>query len=116
MNRVRAAEEMRQRLSVSLQVAIKDGNSSAAAALRSAMAAIENAGAIQRPESSRPRLGLGAGEAERRELSRDEVMEILRQEISDRVAAAADYDRHGRPGAAEHLRAEAAALSVHLER
>jgi len=82
----------------------------AAAALRSTLGAIDNASAVEGPDRYRPRLGVGAGEAARRELSIDEMRGIVRAEVADRTSAAEEYDRLGRPAEAQRLRAEAAAL------
>ena len=81
-----------------------------AGALRSTLGAIDNASAVEGPDRYRPRLGVGAGEAARRELSIDEMRGIVRAEVADRTFAAQEYDRLGRPAEAQRLRAEADAL------
>jgi uncharacterized protein len=101
---------------------MKARDSATVAALRSALAAIDNAEAIEvRPASTAAGsviagavTGLGAGEAERRDLSEHQIVDIVRGEIADRRSAAADYERAGRPDHAARLTAEADALAAHL--
>lgn len=102
--------EIRPRLRAALKVAMQQHDADAIAALRSAAAAIDNAEAIERPEPSTPRVGLGAGEATRKELSASEVMRIVRAEIAERISAAEGYERAGRHDAGRHLRAQADAI------
>jgi len=61
-------------------------------------------------------VGLGAAEAERRELSDDEAWSVVRAEIDERVDAAAALESHGRADRAAPLRAEADALLDVLRR
>lgn len=82
----------------------------AIAALRSAAAAIDNAQAVERPEPRKPRVGLGAGEATRKQLGRAEVMKIVHAEVAERISAAEGYEQAGRADAARHLRAQADAI------
>lgn len=53
--------------------------------------------------------GLGARETQRRSLSAAEMGQIIRAEISARLAAASDYERNGHAGQAQRLRREASA-------
>ncbi|HET7339264.1 MAG TPA: GatB/YqeY domain-containing protein [Candidatus Dormibacteraeota bacterium] len=99
-----------RRLRAALTLAIRERNADAAAALKSALAAIANAEAVPAPHSSVPRVGLGAGEAARRHLSEDDVLQIIRNEIAERRSAGTEYERLGRTDAAGRLRAEADAL------
>jgi uncharacterized protein YqeY len=95
----------------------------AVSALRSALAALANAEASSIAEAKGPvagpiagaRLGVGAAEATRRDLTEDDVIDVLRDEIQERTTAATDYERLGRPDQAERLRAEAAVLGPFLE-
>ena len=82
----------------------------AIAALRSAVAAIDNAQAIERPEPRKPRIGLGAGEATRKQLTGAEVMKLVHAEVAERISAAEGYEQAGRPDAGRHLRAQAEAI------
>src|SRR4029077_19869663 len=95
---------LRLRLRESLKVALHAHNGIAASAIRSAMAAIDNAGALDGAHPPEPtggtvrpvHLGVGAAEARRRELSAEDVVEIVRREVGDRMAAADAYQRLGR--------------------
>jgi uncharacterized protein YqeY len=100
---------------------MKERDRVAVAALRSALAAIDNAEAVDRPASVDQRLaieqtpvGVGAAEVERRVLTQAQVEHIVRAEIAERQAAACDYDRAGRPERASQLRGQASVLSAHL--
>lgn len=116
-------DRLRRRLRESLKVALRARDNVTAAAIRSAMSAIDNAEAVDVSQAPAPkggtggniRLGVGAGEAARRELSAQEVLEVVRAEVSDRRAAAAEYERLGRTDEASRLRAEAHALVSVLE-
>jgi uncharacterized protein len=114
---------LRQRLKTSLREAILARNSLAAAALRSAVGAVENAEAVEGPAGpyapdgkiAKATLGVGAAEVRRRELSVQEVIEVIRTEVDDRRRAAAEYERVGRPERASRLRAEADVLLPFLD-
>jgi uncharacterized protein len=100
---------------------MKAGDRVAVAALRSTLAAIDNAEAVDREPSVDERLaieqipvGVGAAEVQRRVLTHPQVEEIVRAEVAEREAAARDYDRAGRPERAARLRGEAGVLSAHL--
>ncbi len=94
----------------------------AVAALRSAVAAVDNAEAIAPGTEAAPLdgviaksvAGLGAAEALRRELSEDEVAGIVRAEVAERRAAAVEYQDAGHHDHATRLRAEADILAAHL--
>lgn len=106
-----------------MRAARKARNAAAVAAFRSAIGAIDNAEAVQRPDDSAPQvgkvarshLGVGVADVARRELSTDDVVEILRAEIADRMLIAADYERVGRGDHATSLREEAAVLVSFLD-
>lgn len=115
-------------LRTALRTAMKAKDTVAASALRSALAAIANAEAVPpAPETvtapSQPAsqhvaggtAGLGSAETERRRLTRDETDRIVRGEISDREAAARQYEAAGRPDRADRLRREAQAIRAALE-
>jgi uncharacterized protein len=116
-------DRLRRRLRESLKAALGVRDRIAAAAIRSAMSAIDNAEAVDISQAPAPtagtvggiRLGVGAGEAARRELSDQDVLEVVRAEVSDRRAAAAEYERLSRTDEANRLRAGANALVSVLE-
>jgi uncharacterized protein len=110
---------IRQRLQLALREALKARDTVAVSALRSALAAIDNASAVPaRPAptgASGPHFagaaeGLGAGEVERRKLTKPDIEEIVRAEVSERQAAIVDYDRTGHTDQAGRLRREAHVL------
>lgn len=112
---------LRDRLRTALPAAMKARDAAAVTALRSALAAIENAEAVPAPAPGDgpsglglPAVGLGATEAARRELDDAEVEQIVRDEVAERFDAAAEYDRLGQLAEAARLRDGAEALSVHL--
>lgn len=111
---------LRQRLQVALHEALRARDRVATSALRSALAAIDNASAV--PAAPAPAAGsagphfagavpgLGAREAERRSLTEAETEQIVQAEVAERQAAAREYDQAGRAEAAGRLRQEAHVL------
>lgn len=102
-----------------LRAALKARDRVAVSALRSALAAIENAGAVDVVDPPGARRGLaieespagpGAAEVARRALTEAEVARIVRAEIAGRDRAAIDYENAGRARRAAQLRAEADVL------
>ncbi|MFJ9516807.1 hypothetical protein ACIRPK_00815 [Kitasatospora sp. NPDC101801] len=116
------AAPLRERLRAALPAAMKGRDKVATSALRSALAAIENAEAVDVPAgASRPSsaiewiaVGPGTAEADRRVLTEARIEQIVRAEIADREAAATGYDRTGPAERAALLRAEAAVLSAQV--
>ena len=96
----------------------------AVAALRSAIAAIDNAEAadVMLAPPSRTSSGhvvggvpgLGSAEVRRRDLSDADVRAIVSAEVHERIAAARDLETLGRKDAADRLRREAAVLGPYL--
>lgn len=94
-------------------------------ALRTALSAIDNAGAVPAgpapaagtggPHFAGAVSGLGAAEARRRALTEPEAEQIVRAEVAERQAAALDYDQAGRPDQAERLRREAQVLIAAID-
>jgi uncharacterized protein len=115
---------LRERLRRALPTAMRSRDALAVAALRSALAAIDNAEAVDaagpqagtgHPELAGTVAGLGAAEVERRTLTQAQMEGIVRAEVADRETAAHDYERAGRHERAEQLRDEAALLSTYLD-
>ncbi len=110
---------LRARLRAALPDAMKRRDRAAAAALRSALGAIDNAEAVDVAEvragavESSP-VGLGAAEVRRRELTEADIERIVRAEVDERLTAASEYEALGRSDRADQLRAEAATLGEHL--
>lgn len=115
---------MRATMRADLTAAIKSRDRVAMTALRSALAAIENAEAISSDQQSvttedgaqvaKAALGVGAAEAQRRQLTEAELETIVQSEVDERSRAAAEYERHGRAEHATKLRGEADVLSRYL--
>jgi uncharacterized protein len=112
-------DDLPARLRVALTAAMKARDTVAVTALRAALAAIDNAGAVLPTSDPAPvsdgsiagaARGLGAAEAERRALDDDALAALVWAEVTDREDAARGYDDAGRGDHAERLRAEAAAL------
>ena len=110
-----SAPTLRDRLQAGLMAAMKRKDTIGTRAIRSALAAIGNAEAV---EATTPAVsgdahiagsarGLGAGDAPRRELTE---FDLLTAEISDRRQHAGEYEGLGQTDAAARLRAEAAVL------
>ena len=113
--------DVRERLRGGLREALRARDAAAVAARRSALAAIANAEAIHvsdgaaaptsSPHFAGAAAGLGTGEARRRALTGQEISQIVRAEIDERLAAAAEYERGGHSEQARRLRSEASALA-----
>lgn len=115
---------MRASLRAGLKTALKNRDRVATTALRSALAAIDNAEAVPVDQLSTATgtehvvgaaLGVGASEAQRGELTEADVRAIVENEVLERTTAADEYETLGRTEAAERLRAEADVLRQHLE-
>src|SRR5262245_40981666 len=113
---------LRQRLRDALLTAMKSRDRRTAGVLRSTLAAIDNAEAVEVAASTdrgmaieQSPFGVGASDAQRRILTEAQVEQIVHAEATAREAAARDYDTAGRPERAELLRAEAQVLLAHLE-
>ncbi|MFI1913119.1 hypothetical protein [Nocardia sp. NPDC020380] len=112
---------LRDRLRAEIPRAMKARDRDATKALRSALGAIDNAEAVDASdvqagaiESST--VGLGTAERARRHLTESDIEAIVRNEITERLTAAAEYDSlAGGADRAAALRAEAAALTAHLD-
>ena len=112
-----------------LTAALGSGDRVAASALRSALAAVGNAEAVDPAASVSPadpavassehfagaKAGLGAAEAPRKLLTAADITQIVVREIEERQSAAAEYDRLGHRDKAERLRGEADVLAAVLD-
>jgi uncharacterized protein YqeY len=105
---------LRERLRRTLRDALRARDAVAAGALRSAIAAIDNAEAVP-GVSERVRSSVGTTEVRRRELDAEEMVRIVRSEAADRMAAAAQYERLGQIDAAARMRASAELLAAIVE-
>ncbi|HEX3785163.1 MAG TPA: GatB/YqeY domain-containing protein [Pseudonocardiaceae bacterium] len=121
---------MRASLHADLTAALKARDRVAVAALRSALAAIDNAEAVPvdppvagatgsahrtgNEHVAGSAAGLGAAEAQRRHLTEADLRSIVEKEIWERSVAVREYERLGRDDLAERLRAESEVLSRYL--
>lgn len=110
-----AAGAVRALLRAELRTAMRSRDRVAVSALRSALAAIDNAesSGIAAPAAGaieNTALGPGAAEVPRRELSDADVAAVLRAEISERDSAAATLDAAQAADRAAELRAQSALL------
>jgi len=114
---------LRHALRRDLAMAMKAREPDAVAALRAAIAAIDNAEAVPAPEARQAatsshiagaRAGLGAAEAARRDLSDSDQRAVLREQITGYTTEADRYEALGQPDAAARLRTQARLLSAYL--
>jgi uncharacterized protein YqeY len=108
-----------------LTAAMKARDRQAVAALRSTLAAIDNAEAVDAAAGgghpagegaiAGAAVGVGAAEVERRTLTAAETEAIVRREVAERQHAADAYERAGQAPHAERLRAEAERLNAYLD-
>jgi uncharacterized protein YqeY len=115
---------MRASLRDDLTAALKARDRVAVTALRSALAAIDNAEAVPvdlpldsvtgNEHVAGSATGLGTAEAERRHLTEADLRSIVENEVQERSVAAQEYEQLGRNDLAERLRAEAEVLSRYL--
>jgi uncharacterized protein len=115
-----ANEAIRDRLQQALRDALRARDKVAASALRSALAALDNASAVPAGPGPAPAsgphfagalTGLGAGEVAWRSLADGEAERLVRAEIAEREAAAAGYEKAGHGEQARRLRQEAGILA-----
>ena len=103
-----------ERLKADLRIAMKARQNSTISAIRSMLAAIDNAGAVELDESLTPTVGT-SGDVPRRILSEEQVQEILHREAENRRSAIATYERLRRQEEADRLRAELAVFGRYLD-
>jgi uncharacterized protein YqeY len=118
-----AASTLREALRRDLIVAIKTRQTDTVTALRTALAAIDNAEAVNSQGRTKTiaseyiagaSAGVGSTEATRRDLYVDDLHAILREQITERTSAADIYDEHGQTHAADRLRREANVLTKYI--
>jgi uncharacterized protein YqeY len=116
---------LRSLLRADLITVTKARQPDAIAALRTAIAAIDNAEAVTTPDQPGSAVseyvagavaGVGSSEAARRVLSLADLRAILQEEIDERIVAADRYDSYGKASAADRLRREADVLRKYLDR
>jgi hypothetical protein len=118
------SDDLRTHLRRQLSTAVREQDRPAVSALRSALAALDNAEAVQPSEGFQPEVsqhvaggvaGLGAAEVERRMLDVVSQRAIVRAEIESRLTAATTYEQHGQSARAAELRLGADVLLAVLD-
>jgi len=106
-----------------LTAAMKERDRDTASALRTALAAFDNAEAVTVPANGQvgagahvagASSGVGSTEAERRAITGDQAREILGGLIAEQAGEADRYDTLGQAAAAQRLRAQADVLRRYL--
>lgn len=100
---------IRERLKEGLLAAMKAKNLEAVAALRTALAAIDNAEAVEPGNQSAPIVNRSA-DVPRKALSEEDIIALVRSEATDLRKAAVQYDSIGQVKRAEELRLKLKAL------
>jgi uncharacterized protein YqeY len=110
---------MRKRLRAALPAALKQRDAVLVKVLRTTLAALDNAEAVPvrgRDHTSHAveatRVGVGAGEVARRNLSSEDVERLVRAEVSERQDAARFYEQADQHEHARRLRQEADMLAA----
>jgi uncharacterized protein YqeY len=103
------------RLKTDLGAARREGDAARVAVIRTLMAAIANAGAVELGPSH-PREVQGWAEVPRRALSAEDILRIVRREADELRAAAAEYEGRGAPQEAARLRRSADCAEGYLAR
>jgi len=118
-----SAQALRAALRHGLSTALKARDAEALAALRTAIAAIDNAEAIATTDRQRPvtsadiagaSSGVGSTEAIRRSLSIGQLRAIVCEQITEHAREADRYDALGQPDAADRLRHRARILAAYV--
>jgi hypothetical protein len=116
-------QTLRDALRRDLTRAMKAREPDAVAALRTAIAAIDNAEAVPQVDENpvgtsghiaSARAGLGAAEAARLNLTASQQQGIVRDQVSGYTAEAEHYDALGQHAAASRLRNQASVLTAYL--
>ena len=115
---------MRSQLRQALTAALKARDRAAVSALRSAIAAIENAesvdvttpgvSAASSEHFAGASAGVGSSDVDRRVLTEADVIAVVRRQVDERLEAADEYVTFGRADEAARLRREAEVLREHL--
>lgn len=110
-----SASALKERLRGDLKAAMRERKPAEVAAIRTLIAAIDNAEAVPTEGlEERLRLREDVGEVARRELDPEALDAVLAREIESRLAAAGDYERHGRGDDAVRLREEVKLIERYL--
>ena len=107
-----SASALKERLRTDLKAAMRERKPAEARVIRTLIAAIDNAEAVPiEGLEERLRQRETIGEVARRQLNAAALDAVLASETESRLAAAGDYERHGRPDDAARLRDEAGLIA-----
>lgn len=123
MTELTDVQGLREQLRADLKTAMKARDAATVSALRTTLAALDNAEAVVVSDASTrvsgaiagAQSGVGSTEVSRRVLSLAEMRAILETQVAERVSAAADYQRLGRDDESERLRQEADVVRRYLD-
>jgi uncharacterized protein YqeY len=104
---------LHERIRADLPIAMRERQTVVVATLRSLMAAIDNAGAVEQGAPTGPVVGRPADVA-RKTLSDSDVREIVQAEADERTEAMATYERLGKTTDADRLRKELIVIGRYL--
>jgi uncharacterized protein YqeY len=104
---------LRERIKADLPKAMRERQTVVVATLRSLMAAIDNAGAVEQGPPSGPIVGRAA-DVTRKTLSDSDLRTIVRAEADERTEALATYERLGKTNDADRLRKELVVINRYL--
>lgn len=96
--------DLRSRLRAGVTTALRQRDRVTADALRSVLAALENAEAVPAPSTSEHIVGVGAADVPRLHLDEAAEQAVVEREIAELRSAAAEYDTHGDADRATELR------------
>lgn len=106
---------LEERLKADLRRALGARDRAAVAALRVAVAAIDNAGSVEvLNEGSRAPVVGKTADIPRRELTEQEVVGLLRREVDELGAGISAAERHGSEGRARELRSRREVLAAYI--
>ena len=112
-----SAAALKDRLRADLKAAMRARATDEVRLLRTLVAAFDNAEAVPGETRYVPRsFGDPGAEVARLELDDEAVGRLLATEAETRLAAAADYERHGRAEEAQRLRSEAGLIDRYRAR
>lgn len=105
--------KIRTQLKSDLKDAMKRRDQTAVQTLRSLLAEIDNAEAVELSQPVEPSIGK-TNDVARKVLTAVDIRAILQHEIEERQTAIAEYEQYGQHAAAEQLRAEVALIEQYL--
>lgn len=109
------SQALTDRLRADLKIAMQARAREEAGVLRALIGAVDNAQSVQLDPNFKPAhvgtFGDRANEVPRKPLSQADIKALLQREIDERLSAADEIERAGRPDRSEVLRAEAAIIA-----